>query len=209
MKELVGWMPGASVADPFMGSGTTLVAAKAIGKSAIGIRDRGTLLRDRGQKRLSQGVLEIGGCVLKRLTLCVLICGMKISSAQSPVSPLPLTNITALPSMFGGGSSFNQLGTPQYNFWLAGIVPISSSVGMYESTTTDLIPITQTDSATGRTVHTLQATLREGIHKTIPTPCNPSKNMLLIGGKRQAWRSPNPSVTGAERKRQSGRVIRS
>ena len=132
---------------------------------------------------------------MKRFLFCALICGLKTGSGQNPVSPLPLTNITALPSMFGGGASYSQLGTPRYNFWLAGIVPISSSVGMYESTTTDLIPIAQTDAATGRTVHTLQATLREGIHKTIPMP-QPSKNMLLIGGTAGLAFS-QASVTGA------------
>jgi len=57
MKELVGWMPGSSVCDPFAGSGTTLVAAKAIRKTAIGIE-----IEERyceiAAKRLSQEVLD-------------------------------------------------------------------------------------------------------------------------------------------------------
>ena len=37
IRRLVSWLPGAIVLDPFVGSGTTLVAAKAAGRSAIGI----------------------------------------------------------------------------------------------------------------------------------------------------------------------------
>lgn len=57
MKELVGWMPGNKILDPFMGSGTTLVAAKSIGKSAVGIE-----LEEKyceiAAKRLSQEVFD-------------------------------------------------------------------------------------------------------------------------------------------------------
>ena len=37
MKALVEWFAGEPVLDPFMGSGTTLVAAKHLGRRAIGI----------------------------------------------------------------------------------------------------------------------------------------------------------------------------
>jgi site-specific DNA-methyltransferase (adenine-specific) len=37
MTRFVSWLPADTVLDPFMGSGTTLVAAKNLGRKAIGI----------------------------------------------------------------------------------------------------------------------------------------------------------------------------
>ena len=59
IKELLGISKGNTILDPFMGSGTTLVAAKSLNKKAVGIEIEEKYC-EIAAKRLAQSVFDFG-----------------------------------------------------------------------------------------------------------------------------------------------------
>lgn len=84
-------------------------------------------------------------------------------TTATPVS-FPAIPLPAAVSAFG---EFNQLGSPRFTMGIAAIYPVVGSVGVYGSTTADILPRLAVDPATGRKFYAISASLRQGFHKDI------------------------------------------
>lgn len=110
-------------------------------------------------------------------------------TATTVTTGAALSSIT-MPTYVAGGVAFNQLGTPRFNAFASALVPVSTQIGVYESTTADIVPVSVIDPATKRVVYTFSSQIREGIHKTIYTG---SKLQILLGGDIGGAFSTTPS----------------
>ena len=118
---------------------------------------------------------------LRTTALFAFFCLMAVAQTGyiPPTSIAPTAASVVLPTYIGAGAAFNQIGTPRVNIWATAIYPIASSVGVYSSTTTDIIPVLTTDAATKRQYYGFSTSVRQGVHKSLYTN---SKFTALIGG---------------------------
>src|ERR1051326_5782019 len=79
---------------------------------------------------------------MKNTLLPLLFAAVALAQGtDSPVS-FPSTPLPVAVSVFG---EFNQLGTPRFTMGVAAIYPIIGSVGIYGTTTADILPQKATD----------------------------------------------------------------
>lgn len=121
--------------------------------------------------------------VVLALFLCVALRAQSAAPtiAEAQVAAVAATAETpvALPTFVGGGVAFNQLSTPRVTGWVGGFYPVATSAGVYLSTVADVLPVKQTDSATGRSFIAFKTSLRQGAHKKVGTW---GKLSVLVGG---------------------------
>jgi len=87
-------------------------------------------------------------------------------TATTPAQPTFSTAV--LPTGFAVFGEFNQLGTTsKWSGGLSAMYPVSTSVGLYMTTTGDFLPQKAVDPVTRKTFYAISGSARQGVHKTI------------------------------------------
>lgn len=102
------------------------------------------------------------------------------AAAWGQTAPPPV-NFPAIPlpvavAAFG---EFNQIGTPRWSMGVAAIYPVIGSIGVYGTTTADILPKKAVDPATKRSFYAIQTSVRQGFHKDI---LDTGRLSVLLGG---------------------------
>ena len=99
-----------------------------------------------------------------------------LAFAQTPTPSFPANPLPIAIAAFG---QFNQLGTPRFTAGFSAIYPVAGSVGVYGTTTADIVPKKAIDPTTGRTFYALSASIRQGVHKSL---LSTGRWNFLVGG---------------------------
>src|ERR1035441_6828189 len=77
---------------------------------------------------------------------------------------LAFSQTAALPTYVAAGAAFNQIASPHVNLWASAVYPVSSSAGVYTSTTMDIIPVVLPNPTGKGTYISFQTSIRQGVH---------------------------------------------
>jgi hypothetical protein len=113
---------------------------------------------------------------MKKAILCALFA--LVAFGQTTTTPVNFPSVP-LPAAVAAFGEFNQLGTPRFTMGVSAIYPVVGSLGIYGTTTADILPKQAIDPATGRSFYAISSSLRQGVHKDIlDTGCF----SFLLGG---------------------------
>lgn len=112
-----------------------------------------------------------------KLALLSVFLALPAFAQSTPTTPTTTTS-TGLPTYVLAGASFNQIGSPRWNFVAEALYPTGSSTLEYTSTAVNIIPAISTTS-TGQKFYTFQTTAQQSVHKIL---YQTGKFMLLVGG---------------------------
>jgi hypothetical protein len=115
---------------------------------------------------------------MKLLFASLLVFALALTcQAQTTTSSTPV----ALPTAVSVVGEFNQLGTPQWAIGLSALYTTNaqSGIGMYNTSTADVVPIKATDPATGKQFWAVSAQFRQGVHEKL---LSTGKFVFLLGG---------------------------
>jgi len=102
-------------------------------------------------------------------------CAWGQTTTTSPVN-FPAIPLPVAVAAYG---EFNQLGTPRFTMGVSAIYPVVGSVGIYGTTTADILPKLATDPTTGKKFYAISSSIRQGFHKDV---LDTGRMSFLLGG---------------------------
>lgn len=103
------------------------------------------------------------------------LCAFAAFAQTTPVTPtFPAIPLPVAVAAFG---EFNQFATPRFSMGISAIYPVVGSVGVYGTTTADILP--KKGTVNGKSGTLLSSSIRQGFHKSI---LDTGRFSFLLGG---------------------------
>jgi hypothetical protein len=102
-------------------------------------------------------------------TTLLLILAASSMLAQTSAPPAAPAQPIALPTAISVVGEFNQLASPRWAMGLSALYApaLQSNIGMYNTTTADVVPVKATDPITGKKFLAISASVRQGVHEKL------------------------------------------